>query len=62
MAWIIKDNRVKHEIKCNSCDSIIGFTKGDIKEDILEVFGEYIFYARVKCPACGNYIVVEAKY
>lgn len=62
MAWIIKDNRVKHEIKCNSCDSIIGFTKEDIKEDILEVFGEYIFYARVKCPACGNYIGVEAKY
>lgn len=62
MAWIIKDNRVKYEIKCNFCDSIIGFTKEDIKEDISDIFGEYIFYERVKCPACGNYIVVDAKY
>ena len=62
MAWIIKDNRVKYEIKCNFCDSIIGFTKEDIKEDTSDIFGEYIFYERVKCPACGNYIVVDAKY
>ena len=45
MAWIIKDNRVKHEIKCNSCDSIIGFTKEDIKE-IFQRYSENISFMR----------------
>lgn len=59
MAWIIEDNRKKYEIKCDICDSLIGYTKQDIRTDSLEVFGNYTFYERVKCPACGNYIIIN---
>lgn len=53
MAWIIKDNRKKYKVECDTCHSIIGFTKKDI---IVET-DEYYSSSSIRCPACHSRIV-----
>lgn len=57
MAWIIKDNRKKYKIECDTCHSIIGFTKKDIIVETDEYLGEYYSSSSIRCPACHSRIV-----
>lgn len=59
MAWIIKDNRKKFKIRCDSCNSIIGFTKKDVIVDGGEYLGEIYSYSSIRCPACDNKITLS---
>lgn len=58
MAWIIKDNRKKFKIRCDSCNSIIGFTKKDIIVETDEYLGEYYSSSSIRCPTCKTLILL----
>lgn len=57
MAWIIKDNRKKYKVECDTCHSIIGFTKKDIIVETDEYFGEFYSYSFIRCPAYHSKII-----
>lgn len=59
MAWIIKDNRKKYQVECNSCKSIIGFYKDESKFEDYSCFGDWHFHKYINCPACDNKITLS---
>ena len=59
MAWITKDNRKKYKVECDTCHSIIGFTKKDIIVETDEYLGEYYSSSSIRCPACKTLILLS---
>lgn len=57
MAWIIKDNRKKYKIRCDICESIVGFTQKDIIINVDEYFGEIYSCSYIRCPSCHSKII-----
>lgn len=46
------------EISCDKCNSILAYTDADIQYEAEEFFGQWHDNTKIKCPICGNTIVL----
>ena len=47
------------EITCKVCNSILAYTKADVTFYMEEMFGEIHTSESIKCPVCGNKIILS---
>lgn len=46
-------------IKCEECNSVLAYTKKDVKTISLLRWNELVDFKAVVCPVCREYILIE---